>query len=93
MALISSLSHAGHFVFTMELLPLLQRTTSLADSNVRTVTASSAVHSTVKHVTFSSKEAFQSSQRKPEDDSLEVAGSAASDRWAYTKFLKVLFAA
>ena len=49
----------GHFVFTTSLLPLLQRTAELSNSDVRVITVSSSDHISPNSVDFTSEAAFQ----------------------------------
>ncbi|KAJ4498473.1 NAD(P)-binding protein [Lentinula lateritia] len=51
-------NHISHFVLTETLLPLLKRTASLKDSDVRIVNVSSAAHAGVKPDSFIGKESL-----------------------------------
>lgn len=85
-----AINHIGHLVFTTSLLPLLQRTAGLPNSDVHVITVSSSNHTSPTSVDFTSEAAFQLTQGKTGAVNIGRFLTAIV-RCDYTKPLSVLF--
>ena len=91
--LIGYISHIGHFALTQALLPLLEQTSCLPNSDVRVITVASGAHKFISSAEINTKSDLNKTFAA-DSSSLNSGGyfGGKAKRYYFSKLLNVLFA-